>query len=244
MRADPESLCTESCTDSWHHSLGLLCVRAARRTLRSSCCATNSLCCVVRSTGLCSPTRIGVCLGRLRPRFRDRAEPGGWSPPTRCWAGTGAASPGTGPNHSDRRTGHRPQRSFANSSLSWPRTIPHGVTAASTANSPGTATASLPPPCGRSSTTPEWTPHPHAAESPGRDFCTPRPRSPVTSSLWTPRCSGAATCCSSSTSPPAACSSPGSPPTPPQPGPPVLRLTSCPLLGVFSASMGGFSAER
>ena len=38
---------------------------------------------------------------------RDRAEPGGWSPPTHCCVGTGAASSGTGPNHSDRRADRR-----------------------------------------------------------------------------------------------------------------------------------------
>ena len=45
MRADAESSCTASCTDCWHHWLGSLCGQAARRTSRSSCCATNSLCC-------------------------------------------------------------------------------------------------------------------------------------------------------------------------------------------------------
>ena len=103
MGADPEFSCTESCTDSWHHWFGSLCGQAARRTLGSSCCATNSVCCAGRPTDLSSPTRIGACLGGLRLRFRDQAEPGGWSPPTRCWAGTGAASPVTGPNRSDRR---------------------------------------------------------------------------------------------------------------------------------------------
>ena len=103
MGADPEFSCTESCTDSWHHWFGSLCGQAARRTLGSSCCATNSVCCAGRPTDLSSPTRIGACLGGLRPHFRDQAEPGGWSPPTRCWAGTGAASPVTGPNRSDRR---------------------------------------------------------------------------------------------------------------------------------------------
>ena len=103
MTADPDSSCTESCTDSWHHWLGSLCGQAAPRTSRSSSCAINSLCCADRSTDPSSPTPTAACSERLRPRSRGRAEPGGWSPPTRCCAGTGAASPDTGPNHSDRR---------------------------------------------------------------------------------------------------------------------------------------------
>ena len=75
MRADPESLCTESCTDSWHHSLGSLCGQAAPRTSRSSCCATNSVRCADRSTDPSSPTPTAACSERLRPRSRDRA---GW----------------------------------------------------------------------------------------------------------------------------------------------------------------------
>ena len=81
----------------------------------------------------------------MRPRYRDRAEPGGWSPPTRCWVGTAAASPDTGPNHIDRRAGHRPQRSFADSHCASQPRIQPGDTAASRANSPGSATASLRP---------------------------------------------------------------------------------------------------
>ena len=117
MGADAESSCTESCTDSWHHWLGSLCGQAARRTSRSSCCATNSLCCAAKSTDPSSPTPTGPCSGRSRPRSRDRAEPGGWSPPTRCCVGTGAASSGTGPNPSDRRADRRRQLSFARLAL-------------------------------------------------------------------------------------------------------------------------------
>ena len=145
MRADAESSCTESCTDSWHHWLGSLCAQAARRTSRSSCCATNSLCCAAQSTDPSSPTPTGACSQRSRPRSLDRAEPGGWSPPTRCCVGTGAASSGTGPNHSDRRADHRPQLSFADSHCASQLRIQPGDTAASTANSPGSATASLHP---------------------------------------------------------------------------------------------------
>ena len=145
MRADAESSCTESCTDSWHHWLGSLCAQAARRTSRSSCCATNSLCCAAKSTDPSSPTPTAACSERSRPRCRDRAEPGGWSPPTRCCVGTGAASPGTGPNHSDRRADRRPQQSFADSHCASQPRIRPGDTAASTANSPGSATASLRP---------------------------------------------------------------------------------------------------
>ena len=73
-------------------------------------------------------------LGAIAARSHDRAEPGGWSPPTRCCTGIGAASPATGPNHSDRRADHRPRQSFADSHCaSQPRTRPE-ATAASTAN--------------------------------------------------------------------------------------------------------------
>ncbi len=115
MRADPDSSCTALRAASSLRWFASLCVRAARRTLRSSCCATNSLCCAARSTDPSSPTPTGPCSGRSRPRSRDRAEPGGWSSPTRCCVSSGAASSGTGPNHSDRRADHRPQLSFADS---------------------------------------------------------------------------------------------------------------------------------
>ena len=158
MRADAGSSCTESCTDSWRHWLGSLCGQAARRTSRSSCCATNSLCCAARSTDPSPPTPTGACSQRSRLRYRDRAEPGGWSPPTRCCAGTAAASPDTGLNHSDRRAGHRRQRSFADSHCASQLRIRLGDIAASMASSPGSATALLRPRSGRSSTTPESTP--------------------------------------------------------------------------------------
>ena len=61
MRADAESSCVESCTDSWHHWLGSLCGRDARRTLRSSCWATNSRSCAGRTTGQRSPRGTGPC---------------------------------------------------------------------------------------------------------------------------------------------------------------------------------------
>ena len=200
MRVDAVSSCTESCTDSWRHWLGSLCGQAARRTSRSSCCAINSLCCAARSTDPRSPTPTGACSQRSRPRYRDRAEPGGWSPPTHCCAGTAAASSGTGPNHSDRRADRRPQQSFADSHCVSQLRIRPGDIAASTANLPGSATASLRPRSGRSSTTPESTPHPHARKSPGRSSCGPRPPSPATSPPSKPsRCAGS-TCCSSSTS--------------------------------------------
>ena len=157
MRADAESSCTESCTDCWHHSLGSLCGQAARRTSRSLCCATKSLCCAAKSADPTSPTPTGACSGRSRPRSHDRAEPGGWSPPPRCCAGTGAASSGTGPNHSDRRADHRPQRSFADSHCASQPRIRPGATAASTANCSGSATPSQRQLSGRSSTTPEST---------------------------------------------------------------------------------------
>ena len=100
-----------------------------------------------------------------------------------------------------------------------------GDTAASTANSPGSATASLHPRSGRSSTTPESTPHPHALKSPGRSSCGPRPPSPATSPPSKPsRCAGS-TCCSSSTSLPGPCTSHRSRTTPPASGPPKRRGT-------------------
>ena len=134
-------LVPKSCTDSWHHWLGSLRAQAAPRTSRSSSCATNSLCCADRSTDPNSPTPTAACSERLRPRSRDRAEPGGWSPPTRCCVGTGAASSGTGPNHIDRRADRRPQQRFADSHCASQPRIRPGATAASTANSPGSATA-------------------------------------------------------------------------------------------------------
>ena len=182
---------------------------------------------VVRSTDPSSPTPTGACLGRLRPRSRDRAEPGGWSPPTRCCVDTGAASSGTGPNHSDRRADRRRQQSFADSHCgSQPRIRP-GDTAASKANSPGSATPSQRQLSGRSSTTPESTPHPHARKSPGRSSCSPRPPSPATSRPSTPPCCAGSTCCSSSTSLPGASISQGSRTTPAASGPPKPPGTCC-----------------
>ena len=111
MGADAESSCTESRTDSWRHWLGSLCGQAARRTSRSSCCVTNSLCCADRSTDPSPPTPTGACSAAIAAALaRPRAELGGWSPPTRCCVGTGAASSGTGLNPRDRRADHRPQQ--------------------------------------------------------------------------------------------------------------------------------------
>ena len=86
-----------------------------------------------------------------------------------------------------------------------------------------TRRARPPPRCvhglGRSSRTPESTPHPHARKSPGRSSCGPRPPSPATSPPSTPsRCAGS-TCCSSSTSLPEPCTSQGSQTTPAACGP-------------------------
>ena len=80
-----------------------------------------------------------------RPRPNCGHPQGGWSPPTRCCVGTGAASPDTGPNHSDRRVDRRRQRSFADSHCASQPRIRLGATAVSTANSPGSATRSLRP---------------------------------------------------------------------------------------------------
>ena len=127
MRADAESSCTASCTASWLRWLGSPCGQAAPRTSRSSCCATNSLCCAGKSTDPSSLTPTAACSERSRPCSRDRAEPGGWSPPTRCCVSSGAASSGTGPNHSDRRADHRPQQSFADSDCASQPTIRPGL---------------------------------------------------------------------------------------------------------------------
>ena len=94
-----------------------------------------------------------------------------------------------------------------------------------------TRRARPPPRCvhglGRSSTTPESTPHPHARKSPGRSSCGPRPPSPATSPPSTPsRCAGS-TCCSSSTSLPGPCTSHRSRTTPAASGPPKRRGTCC-----------------
>ena len=88
-----------------------------------------------------------------------------------------------------------------------------------------------PPSCihglGRSSTTPESTPHPHARKSPGRSSCGPRPPSPATSPPSTPsRCAGS-TYCSSSTSLPGPCTSQGSQTTPAACGPAKPPGTCC-----------------
>ena len=191
MRADAGSSCTESCTDSWRHWLGSLCGQAARRTSRSSSCATNSACCAARSTDPRSPTPTGARSERSRPRYRDRAEPGGWSPPTRCWVGTAAASPGTGRNHSDRRAGHRPQRSFADSRCASQPRIQPGDTAASTANSPGSATASLRPRSGEILNNAGIDPAPTRSKVTWSQFLGPRPPSPATSPPSQPsRCAG------------------------------------------------------
>ena len=80
-----------------------------------------------------------------QPRHSFRHPQGGWAPPTRCCVSTGAASSGTGPNHSDHRADHRPQLSFTDSHCASQPTIRPGATAASTANSPGSATALLRP---------------------------------------------------------------------------------------------------
>ena len=110
MRADADSSCTESCTDSWRHWLGSLCAQAAARTSRSSSWATNSACCAGRSTDPRHAHRRRPELPArdrdLRPRYRDRAEPGGWSPPTlgSVGVGTAAASSSCGP-HVDPRGG-------------------------------------------------------------------------------------------------------------------------------------------
>ena len=57
----PGTSCVASFTGSsrcWH---GWLCAWDARRTLRSSCCATRSQSCTDRTTGLPSPARTGPC---------------------------------------------------------------------------------------------------------------------------------------------------------------------------------------
>ena len=108
----------------------------------------------------CRSNAEGSLLGAIAAALARPSRAGWLVTPTHCCVGTGAASSGTGPNHSDRRADHRRQRSFADShSASQPRIRP-GATGAPTANCSGSATPSQRQPSGRSSTTPALNPHP------------------------------------------------------------------------------------
>ena len=87
----PGTSCVALCTDSWRHWLGSPCGQVARRTSRSSCCATSSQSCTARTTDQRSPTRTGPCSLRSRQPCPDRSEPAGSSHQRPCCAGTDAA---------------------------------------------------------------------------------------------------------------------------------------------------------
>ena len=196
--------------------LGSLCGQAARRTSRSSSCATNSACCADRSTDPRSPTPTGACSGRVAAAL-PRPLRAGWLVTADTLLGW----------HRRRIAGHwtQPQRppgpaidlSEASPTRAAPRSRESNL--AIPPRPRRTRRARPPPRCvhglGRSSTTPESTPPPHAPKSPGRSSCGPKPPSPATSPPSKPsRCAGS-TCCCASTSPPEPCTSQGSQTTPP-----------------------------
>ncbi len=109
MPADPDVLCIASCTGFWRCWLAWLCARGARRTSRSSCCATNSGCSAARSTCPTSTMTTGACSARSQPRSLGHAARAGSSPQTPCCAGIAAASPDTGLNPTGRQDDRPPR---------------------------------------------------------------------------------------------------------------------------------------
>jgi hypothetical protein len=91
------------------------------------------------------------------------------SPQPRSSPGTADLSPpnGTTPPAADRPGALRPAPRSRSSSCNWPRRTPAGATEESTANWPASATASAPPPSGRSCTPPASTRHPADPARPG-----------------------------------------------------------------------------
>ena len=162
MRLHPGVLCVAFCTGCWCRWRAWLCARDARRTSRSSCCATNSQSCAGRTTDQRSPTRTGPCWVRSRRPCPDGGELAGSSRQRPCCVGTDAESPATGPNFAGRLGGPAPLWSCVTSSSTWPPTTPPGVTAASPANSPVSATGSEHRQCGESSNSTAST-SPHSA---------------------------------------------------------------------------------
>ena len=102
MRLHPGNLCVAFCTGCWRRWRAWLCARDARRTSRSSCCATNSQSCTGRTTGQCSPMRTGPCWVRSRRPCPDGGELAGSSRQRPCCVGTDAESPATGPDPAGR----------------------------------------------------------------------------------------------------------------------------------------------
>ena len=74
---DPGVPCAAFCTGSSCRWRALLCVRDARRTLRSSCFSTNSQSCTEITTDQTSPTRTGPCWVRSRAAL-PRPQRAGW----------------------------------------------------------------------------------------------------------------------------------------------------------------------
>ena len=162
---DPGAACIAFCTGSSPRWLASQCANhtpGVRRTSRSSCCATNSACSAARSTAPPSTTATGACSARSQPGSPAHAVTAGSSRPTRSCAGTAAASPPTGPNHSDHRADPPHRRSCGDSSWRWPPRTRHGATGESTANSSASAIGWPPRRSGRPSAPPASTPHPNA----------------------------------------------------------------------------------
>ena len=158
MRLHPGVLCVAFCIGCSCRWQAWRCVRDALRTLRSSCCATNSQSCTARTADQPSPMRTGPCSVRSRRPCRDGNEPAGSSHPTPCCVGIDAESPATGPNPAGRRAGPALLWSCVVSSSAWPPATRHGATAASPANSLASVTALEHPLCGESSNTTASTP--------------------------------------------------------------------------------------
>ena len=215
MRADAESSCSESRTDSWHHWLGSLCGQGRWKDLEIIVGDLRHQLRGVLRRQVDRPELIDAdrsLLGAIAaalPRSTLQPRPGGWSCPRHAVAL--APAPHRPPDtatqaHSDRRA--RP--------FDLSRDSPHSHCASQGRQSnlgisprPGRTvaglgqTASLDRPLSsRSSRTPESTRHPLAAKGHlgSGSSCGPRPPSPATSPPSTPsRCAGS-TCCSSSTS--------------------------------------------
>ena len=95
--------CVAFCTGCSCRWRAWLCARDARKTLRSSCCATSSQSWAGRATGQRSPRRTGPYSAPSRRPCPDRSELAGSLHPTPCCAGIDAASPATGLNPPDQQ---------------------------------------------------------------------------------------------------------------------------------------------
>ena len=173
MRLHPGNLCVAFCIGCWRRWRAWLCARDARKTLRSSCFATNSQSCAGRTPDQRSPMRTGPCSAPSRRRCPDRGELAGSLHPTPCCAGIDAASPATGLNPPDQQAARPQPPRTANSCSRWPARTRHGVTAASPANSPGSACGSEHRQCGESSNAP--CPQPSPPKRPATNRSPPTP---------------------------------------------------------------------